>query len=1204
MKMLSDKLMTRICCCALILAAGLVTGCAKPAQTEATGASTACIEARPQVMRNVYSARRPESEPIIDGNLEERGWRGASWVEMRRGSGLGPSMTQARSALMWDDRHLYFCAQIQDATPFAEHGENDSPVWEDDAFELYIRPGSTDASFFELDFNSQGAHWESYAFVDEGGHKKVMRAWSPSSLQVKTKAVPGGWTIEGRLRLDEFLGAKQCPPGHGDRWTANLIYLDKTSGDGAQEMLAWNPTPWGGDPEGFGVLDFTDWEGFQQDQRDQRLARKCLSKGILENARQLIPLKGDVNISSSKAGVYRAEETGWRPAVGYGRVARLLPEEGNLQCRRMQPNAGDDPTQIDLTMPADGTLVLLGRMPESSVRMIQQGAADGVWITVEVAQKKERLRLADAPWRALSMNVAKGDKARITIDAGPAQNVTSDAAQAAVMLTARGSLESALPGNWKAFGPSRGSDVSGVQEDGKQSIEVCASNLFSGARMEIPVAPGARLYRVTGKVKSALSVTTRAHVGIDYLGTQGQFIRQATTRDALKDFLRWGLYNTAGETAWTPFVAYAYDVPPEAKTLSLWLGVNAWEAPDGEGKAWFSDIRAEPVAWDGRFPLGFAPLTWKPQKPEPALDADAVDGYVVRQTPITAYQLPSMPPAEAKDQLTMRVEAWPDSTASASFSIHAAHGAEDFRVEAMVPGIGVQVRKVCYMYAKRDMMIGEYLLSPNHLEEFESLNVPKGSTQQCWVTLAVGPRTQPGRYRGAIRIIPTRGNAKAMALEVNVLPIAPAARPGVAMGFYSYYLAGDTTKTLAKDFADMRAHGMNTTFMFNHAIRIPIAPDAAGRPVIKWDEPNQLAEFLETYRNAGFSEPAFLLAPQAFVDAARKYGNDPEGKMGPGFTRVYEDLLRQVKERAKAKGWKEFCIAPYDEGYPYPFSDYRFDVTRGSVPALRSLGMPIAIHSLNHPSAGGARFEPEFQYWVDYLFQTFCHPPGCAPAGYRAYATWDQYRDAMHSQGKKVVFYNPDVTGVHPEAMRFAYGIALYKTKADGMMNWHYREPFRDGGYGLMPAQGHAIKNFVFPRTASHLGGPTIGWEAAREGVKDYQLLCTVERLARLACESSDPEIQAKGRLAMREMMMFVNQARLDSINTVGALSLGAWAQEKIDDAQGKTVYGEFKIPNGLTMEDYDRLRGTLCRWVVTLEPSSGASGNGVKPTPRVDVPR
>jgi hypothetical protein len=153
-------------------------------------------------------------------------------------------------------------------------------------------------------------------------------------------------------------------------------------------------------------------------------------------------------------------------------------------------------------------------------------------------------------------------------------------------------------------------------------------------------------------------------------------------------------------------------------------------------------------------------------------------------------------------------------------------------------------------------------------------------------------------------------------------------------------------------------------------------------------------------------------------------------------------------------------------------------------------------------------------------------------------------------------------------------------------MNWHYYEPARDGGYGMPKHQGATTLNFQFPPFEEHRGGPTIGWEAAREGIKDYQLLYTFDQLVRKSSQSLDPALRTKAKRRSDEVDSFLSQIHFDTIDTEGTLSLGKWESEQALEDGTTVLAGQFKIHNGFAMEDYDRLRQLLCTSILDLNAS------------------
>jgi hypothetical protein len=491
------------------------------------------------------------------------------------------------------------------------------------------------------------------------------------------------------------------------------------------------------------------------------------------------------------------------------------------------------------------------------------------------------------------------------------------------------------------------------------------------------------------------------------------------------------------------------------------------------------------------------------------------------------------------------------------------------------------------VYKQRHLTSNEYLLSPNHLETFESVDIAANRTQQFWLTISVPEDTRPGHYEAQARVEAANAPAKTIRLGLDILPVRTLAPRGALFGMYSYYLKNDTKAKLMAGFRDMRDHGMTTTFMFNPWLRIPLEAEGnGGKPRILWNEANQLRELFEAYKEAGFPEALFLIAPDAFFKAAEKYG----GACGtPEFAAVYRDLWSQVLAEKARKGWPDFYVAPYDEGYPYPFTEERFKVTRVCSGVLRGLKIPVALHALNHPIPQAVRFEEEFYPSVDAILLTFCHPPVCVTGSYRGFADWNEYRSRVKADGKKLLFYNVDCTGVHPEAMRFSYGAGLWNRKADGIMDWHYQEPHQDGGYGISPIQGSTILNFTYPAAGEFRGGPSIGWEGVREGVKDYTLLYTLRALTDRAAKSSDAAVREMGKNAARNVDEFLSRITFSTIDPTSALSVPArFELESWGEDGARVLSGDFKIPNGLSRADYDRLRRMICDYILLLQDRVG----------------
>jgi hypothetical protein len=1139
--------------------------------------------------RAAYDCLRAAPPPALDGDLADPCWARAQRGEVGAAAGF---------RLLWDDVYLYFAAEVCDATPRAVGAVRDDHVWEGDCFELFLNPEDRPGEYYEIDFNSKGVIWDSLWLRRRSGDLRILRSWTAPSLECRAVEREGGWTLEGRVRLDEFVNAPHTPPRHGDLWRFNANYLDAPAGKGGQTVSSWSPTSDISDTRRFGALRFVDPESQAQEAAARRLALDRLRPEVLEKAEPLAERLAEAVVTAQSGVPFKPVDKGpgWFLPGGFGRLTpRASAPGGPPGLLRAQPADVADAMCVEFAAWKSGSLLLAGRLEDSGARRVEAGQGDGVWLLAEAAgERRAQLRLAGRDWLAAEFPVRRGQIVRVTVSTGPAANLGGDFAALGIYLLPEPETAPPQPppDGWEAFG-----DVASIHTAESAVTRIDAGGTFTGLSRWLPHREGRTLYRITGRVRVDLAGTTKAHVGVDYYDADKGFLRQACTRAPLNVHMRWGLYNVSGRTAWSRFAAYAYDVPKKAAWLKLWLGVNAWETPEAAGSAWFDDVRIEAVDPDPAWPLGFPPARWQPSRaPEWPPEAQQ-EGYVLSAVSCLDYLLPEWTPpaASAREIGAFSLPGWKEPL---SFTLHALREMPGVKVEVsdlLLPGEGgaripadrVAVRRVRYIYKNRDLLSNEYLLSPNHLEPFDSADVAAGRTQQFWLTVDVPREARPGRYEGRLRVAPAAAPARELRLFLEVLPARVPEPSGVMLGLYSNYGRRDTKAKLAPEFRDMRDHGMTTTFSFDASMTIPIEKAQGAPPRILWNEANQLQDLLEAYKEAGFSMPLRLLAPTALFTAAETHGGPPGSAE---FAAVYRDLWTQVLAERKRRNWPELVVAPYDEGYPYPFTGERFQMTRVLSAVLKAAGVPIAVHAVNHPTPAAARFEKEFYPVVDEILLTYCHPPVTVSESYRGFRDWAAYRTRVQGDGKKLLFYNVDCTGVHPEVMRFSYGVGLWARGADGIIDWHYSESPRDGGYAVSRVQGSSVLGLAFTPAKGYLGGPTIGWEGVREGVKDYALLRALRTLTDRAAQSPDAALRAAGERAAREVQAVIARLRFSTLDSSSLLSLPArFEHESWDETGAKFLGGRFKLANGFALEDYDRLRRLGCEHILRLDSAAAS---------------
>ncbi len=167
--------------------------------------------------------------------------------------------------------------------------------------------------------------------------------------------------------------------------------------------------------------------------------------------------------------------------------------------------------------------------------------------------------------------------------------------------------------------------------------------------------------------------------------------------------------------------------------------------------------------------------------------------------------------------------------------------------------------------------------------------------------------------------------------------------------------------------------------------------------------------------------------------------------------------------------------------------------------------------------------------------------------------------------------------------LRFGYGFGLYEAGGTGVIEWSYQTAFRPDKPELVYEKEDTIF-YQYPQVGDETGGPTLAWEATREGVDDYRYLFTLNKLVE--------ELTAKGdRRANRAQALWrkVEQQlrRIDFTGSTGSAAQGDWTGRKELSPEGdKIVSGDHKMANGLRFGGYDTLRRKIADAILELTSS------------------
>ncbi len=197
------------------------------------------------------SAAEPKALPVechwaeelvsIDGKPDEKAWMQApvltnfSMPWLPKTERRVPAATRAR--VLWDREYLYFYAEMEDVDLSAHSSKPENSTWEEDGFEVFLRPGEGEGAYYHLQVNAANARRFAFLPPRGSGPSPAFMAEGPFTIQTsislkgtinKPEDADAGWAVEGRIPWRNLLrtGGR---PGIGEHWTFALCRCDYSS---------------------------------------------------------------------------------------------------------------------------------------------------------------------------------------------------------------------------------------------------------------------------------------------------------------------------------------------------------------------------------------------------------------------------------------------------------------------------------------------------------------------------------------------------------------------------------------------------------------------------------------------------------------------------------------------------------------------------------------------------------------------------------------------------------------------------------------------------------------------------------------------------------------------------------------------------------------------------------------------------------------
>jgi len=176
----------------------------------------------------------------IDGKATESSWEAVefsrTFVDIE-GEIIKKPTQDTRMKMLWDDDYIYVYAYMDEEHVWAKLHENDTVVFYDDDFEVFIDPDGDSHNYTEIEVNAINTVWDlmlHYPYrIQEG--KKVLWRWNMNGLKTATHIdgtlnnasdIDKGWGLEMAIPMDALLEFSDGKVKEGTHWRINFSRVD------------------------------------------------------------------------------------------------------------------------------------------------------------------------------------------------------------------------------------------------------------------------------------------------------------------------------------------------------------------------------------------------------------------------------------------------------------------------------------------------------------------------------------------------------------------------------------------------------------------------------------------------------------------------------------------------------------------------------------------------------------------------------------------------------------------------------------------------------------------------------------------------------------------------------------------------------------------------------------------------------------------
>ena len=156
-----------------------------------------------------YTVLSTSGKMVIDGKSDELDWSRAPWTEYFTDIETGANAeanSKARCKMLWDSQYLYVYNEFQEQDIWASLTQQDYPIYQDNALEIFINPDGSTFNYFEFQINANEAVWDLFIpRPNRSGGRNL-----------------SSWDIKGLKKAVHIVGTLNNPSDKDSSWNVEL----------------------------------------------------------------------------------------------------------------------------------------------------------------------------------------------------------------------------------------------------------------------------------------------------------------------------------------------------------------------------------------------------------------------------------------------------------------------------------------------------------------------------------------------------------------------------------------------------------------------------------------------------------------------------------------------------------------------------------------------------------------------------------------------------------------------------------------------------------------------------------------------------------------------------------------------------------------------------------------------------------------------